>query len=349
MRKFGGRIKLAVGAVAAATCLSMVAACGSSGGSGDTKGGGSGSAALTKVVIATPANSAASAFLYVALGAGYFKANGLDVSLNSSIAPPSTPAALTKGSVQATALTGTATTARQAGLPLVNIVETATHAPFVILANKGINSVTDLVGKTLITSPAFGSLGAASNDILTRAGVNGKVKLVTLDAVPAKSALYVAGKGDAIFEALNNAMDDRDKVPGSTIITSADASSSVPANGLAVTESYLKDHANTVKALIKSCLQAANMIKNDQAGAAKLIATAFKLSDADAKQFVEFQAPSIDLSGAPSQEAFQNQADQYNSQPAQAGKQKVNWTAQMVASSWDTTLAKQVAKELGYS
>jgi ABC-type nitrate/sulfonate/bicarbonate transport system substrate-binding protein len=344
MRNSRMRVRLATGAIAGAAAASLVAGCASSG----TSGASGQTAGITDVSIATPANSAASAFLYVAQDAGFFKQNGLKVSLDTSIAPASTPSALVKGSVQATALTGTASTAHQAGLPLVNIVETATHAPFVILAAPGITSTQQLAGKTLVTSPPFGSLGAASNDVLTRAGIKGKVKLVALDAVPAKSALFVAGKGNAIFEALNNAMDDQVKRPGSTIITGPNSSSIVPANGLAVTESFFKSKPQIVKELVKSSLQAANLMKNDPTKAAAIMKQAFHLSPANAKAFVKFQAPSMDLTGVPSTAAYQNQAAQFNSAEA-PGTQKVNWTSSLVAASWNTSVAKQVSAQLGYS
>jgi ABC-type nitrate/sulfonate/bicarbonate transport system substrate-binding protein len=348
------RARLVAAAAVSAGVLAL-AACGSSGSGAGGGGGstgaaptGSGNGSLTKVTIATPANSAASAFAYVAKDAGFFKQNGLDVSFNTAIAPSATAAALVKGTIQATALTGTATTAHQKGLPVVNVVVTGTRAPFVMLGGPGIKSLSQLAGKTIVTSPVFGSLGAASNDLLTKSGLKGKVKLIELDQVNAKSALFTAGKADAIFEPLNVAMDDQAKRAGSTILSGPDSLSVTPVNGFAVTEAFLKSKPQVVKALVKSALQATNLMKNERSKATALIEKEFKLSADNAKKFLDFQAPSLVLSGVPTQQAFQNLADQYNAQPATDGT-KVNWTAQMVADSWDTTIATETAKELGYS
>lgn len=297
-----------------------------------------------KVRIAIPANSAAASFIQLAVAAGLTSKNGVDVTLQTSIPPANTPAALVSGSIQAAALTSTATQANGKGIPVVNVVNTGSHAPFVMLGGPGVTKISDLAGKSVVTSAPTDTPGTETHRILLAAGVADRTKVIPVASVPGRSALFGSGKADAIYEALNLALKDAEKRPGSTIIGDNQGLPVTPADGLAVTKSYLASHKSTVMGLVKACMQASDMMKNRPEQASPYLQKIYNLSPSEAKQFLDRQQKDLVVTGQPAQATFANQADLFNKQPGQ----KIAWTAEKVQGSWDTTLAAQAAKELGF-
>ena len=329
--------------VACLAVSSLATACGSSSDSAASVGGHPGP---TKLTVGIPANSAASAFLQLAVEAGLTKDEGLDVKLNSSLPPANTPAALVSDSIQASTLTSAASLAHAKGIPVVNVLTTAAHAPFVLLAGPGIESTGQLAGKSVVTSAATDTPGTETTHILSKAGVLDKTKVISVGTVPGRSALFVSKKADAIYEALNLALKDEAKVPGSKIIDDNSSLEATPADGLTFAESYLKDHRDDAVALVKASLRAANMIKNEPTKAAPYLKKIYSLNDDEVAQYLKYQKDAIFITGQPQQGWLDNQAKLFGEQPS-TGK-KVDWTAQEVAKSWDTSLASEATKSLGY-
>jgi ABC-type nitrate/sulfonate/bicarbonate transport system substrate-binding protein len=329
------------GAVAVGAAVALVtSACSSSHGSNPSGKSGGGSSSMK---IAIPANSAAASFIQLAVAAGLTKKHGVDVTLNTSITPPNTPAALVSGSIQGSALTSTATQANGKGLPVINVVNTGTHAPFVMLGGPDIKSVNDLDGKKVVTSAPTDTPGTETVRILKDAGVDAQI--VSVASVPGRSALFVSGQADAVYEALNLALKDQAKRPGSTIIGDNTKLAVTPADGIAVTKTYLASHRDAVDGLVKACIEAANMMKNQPAQATPYLEKIYDLSASEVAQFLDRQKASLVTNGVPTEEAYANQAELFNAQP----KQSVDWTAGKVQASWDTSLAVAAAKTLGFS
>lgn len=326
--------------VAGAAIVAIVAAaCGTSGGSGGpTEGGGT-----TKVTIAIPADSAAASFIQLAVEAGLTKKYGLDVTLNASIAPPNTPPALISGSIQAAALTSTATQANAKGSPVVNVVNTGTHAPLVMLGAPGLKSVDDLKGKSVVTSTPTDTPGTETQQILKNAGLTDSVKVISVPTVPGRSALFKSGQADAVYEALNLALKDEAGRQGSAIIGDNTSLPITPADGLAVTKSYLASNRAVVAGLVKACIESANMMKNQPQQAAPYLAKIYGLTPEQVDQFLQLQKASLVTTGVPPEQAYANQAELFNAQP----NNNVQWTSGTVQSSWDTSVATTAAKELG--
>jgi ABC-type nitrate/sulfonate/bicarbonate transport system substrate-binding protein len=329
---------IAVGVAAAGALL--LTACSSSGSSG---GGASTGPKTVNVTVAIPASSAAASFIQLAVAAKLTNKYGVNVTLNTSIPPPNTPAALVSGSIQAAALTSTATQANGKGLPVINVVNTGTHAPFVMLGKAGLTSVKDLAGKSVVTSAPTDTPGTETRRILTNAGIADKVKIISVASVPGRSALFDGGQADAIYEALNLALKDQAKRPGSTIIGDNTVLPATPADGLAVTKSYLAGHRTAVLGLVKACIAAADMMRNDPSKAAPYLKKIYSLNDAQVAQFLNRQKASLVTTGVPTEAAYANQAALFNAQP----KHAITWTEAKVKASWQTNLALQGAKELG--
>ncbi|MGX7677720.1 ABC transporter substrate-binding protein [Jatrophihabitans sp. DSM 45814] len=342
-------IPTAVAAVAAVATLLTACSSATKSSSSDSAASGSGasSGSLTKLTVGIPANSAAAAFIQLAVEAGLTTAAGLDVTLNSNLPPANTPAALVSGSIQASALTSAATQASSKGIPVINVLATASHAPFVMVAGPGISSLSQLAGKKVVTSAATDTPGTETKEILTNAGIADQVKVIPVGTVPGRSALFVSKQADAIYEALNLALQDAAKRPGSTIIADNSSIPSTPSDGLAFTTSYLKKNRATALALVTACMQAANMIKNQPATASPHLMKIYNLTSDEVGQFIKYQKDSIVISGVPSQTSFDNQAALFKSQAG--SDSKVDWTSDLVAKSWDTSVATDAAKTLNYS
>ncbi len=336
---------LAATSVGTALALATTA-CGSSSKADDAShaAGAGSSLSKTSITIAVPGISAASTFLEIAVRSGIFKDNGLDVTLSSGVKPPDTPAAMIKGSIDGASLTGTATKANAKGLAVINVVATATHEPFVLMGAPGITSLNDLAGKSIVTSSPTDTPGTQTAQLLREAGLTGKVKVIGLTSTAAESALFVSGQADAEYVALNQALNDSEKRKGSTIIMDNSSLQTTPADGVAVAQSFLKDHRDVVAAIVKSCLQAAHMMKNDPDKAVPYVEAAYKLSADEAKQFLDFQGKNVNLQ-PPTTEEFQNVATAYSKIPNSG----VDWTVEQVEKSWDTSLQVAALKELGYT
>jgi ABC-type nitrate/sulfonate/bicarbonate transport system substrate-binding protein len=171
--------------------------------------------------------------------------------------------------------------------------------------------------------------------------------VVAVGTVPGRSALFVSKQADGIYEALNLALKDAEKRPGSTIIADNSTIPATPSDGLAFTTAYIKNNRDTAVALVKACIEAADMIKNQPDKAAPYLAKIYDLNADEVQQFIKYQKDSIVVSGQPDPSTFANQAQLFNSQP-KAG-QKINWTQDLIAQSWDTTLAADATKALGKS
>lgn len=338
------RNRWCLGAGAAIVAL-VAAACGSSPGSGGPNPGGPSNSGggTTKVTIAIPADSAAASFIQLAVDAGLTEKYGLDVTLNTTIAPPNTPAALMSGSVQASALTSTATQASAKGLQVVNVVNTGTHAPLVMLGAPGLKSINDLNGKSVVTSTPTDTPGTETQQLLKNAGLTNSTKVISVPTVPGRSALFKSGQADAVYEALNLALKDGADRPGSSIISDNTSLPATPADGLAVTKAYLAQNQAVVTGLVKASIEAANMMKNQPEQAAPHLAKIYDLNPAQVDQFLQLQKGSLVTTGIPTDQEYSNQADLFNSQP----NNNVHWTSTMVQSSWDTTIATAAAKQLG--
>ncbi len=299
---------------------------------------------LGSLQIATPGVAASSSFVFVARDAGIFKANGLDVTIATGIAPPDTPAALIRGSIQAAAFTGTTTKARAKGLGVVNVIATATHEPFVLLAAPGIKTLQDLVGKSIVTGTPTQTPGTQTANLVKAAGLTDKIKVVGLTSTAATSAMFISGQADAEYVALNQAITDSGKRSGSTIILDNSSLPDMPAVGLGVAQKLVDDKPEVVSALVKSSLQAAHMMKNEPDKAAPYIEKEFDLTHDQAMNFLKAMAENIVLT-SPTDAEFANLAEEYSNLPDQT----ITWTAELIAKTWDTSFQDKHVQELGYA
>lgn len=152
---------------------------------------------------------------------------------------------------------------------------------FVVKANKGINSLADLAGKTIATP--FGSTTQYSlTAALQEAGVAGKVKVLDMKP-PEALAAWTRGDiaGSYIWEpTLSKMRADGGKV----IVTSRQMSQKgvVTADLAVVSKSYAAKNPKVVQEWLKQENRAIELIRSDPAKAAQIVAGAFGIKQADA-------------------------------------------------------------------
>jgi hypothetical protein len=86
------------------------------------------------------------------------------------------------------------------------------------------------------------------------------------------------------------------------------------------------------------------MMKNQPDVATPYLQKIYHLNADEVKQFLDVQRKTLVVTGQPDESAYANQANLFNKQPGQS----IQWTAEKVQASWDTTLAVQANQELGF-
>jgi len=161
-------------AIACATLVTILAAC-STGSSSSASSGGTaqaGSASLTSLTVAYAAPGAGFSDLYVGVSDGIFKKYGLDVKI-VQVNPNNLVPALLSGSAQIVG--GAADDGASAilgGESLKFIALTQGTYNLQLWVNKGINSVHDLVGKTVALTTVGSEVVFGLNALLQENGIN---------------------------------------------------------------------------------------------------------------------------------------------------------------------------------
>lgn len=153
---------------------------------------------LTKVTIAN-ISTADMTVLVLGRQANFFRKQGIDLKINTTLAIPQAPAAVISGAVDMTAFSwGAALAFKANGLPVKTIATLTTGGttvendanPIVALTSSGIRSLSDLGGKTVGVPSLRGNSELQVRIGLIRAGVDPKtVKIVQLQFATMGTAL----------------------------------------------------------------------------------------------------------------------------------------------------------------
>ncbi|WP_281289172.1 glycine betaine ABC transporter substrate-binding protein [Leekyejoonella antrihumi] len=274
-----GRVRRALPLGAGLVALTLVAACGSSGGSSKGASGGDTTLRIAYQVIPNGAP--------IVKHEKWLEKNlkGVKVEWTQFDAAQDVVRAMASGAVDVGLVGSTGvSTAVAKGLgfevPWIYDIEGDNEA-LVVKKDKGINSVADLAGKTIATpfgSTTQYSLIAALKD----AGVYGKVKVLDMKP-PEALAAWTRGDivGSYIWEPTLAKMKDNG---GKVIISSKQLSKKgvVTADLAIVAKSFAKKNPDVVSGWLKQEDRAVKMIKSDPKGAAKIVADEFQITEADA-------------------------------------------------------------------
>ena len=182
---------------------------------------------------------------------GFFKKNGLNVSLSDVGGTAQTPALLA-GELQVGALGANEVVhADLAGASLVMVATESDYPVFSLYANKKYKTVQDLVGQTIgITKPGSAT-DATAHLFLGHFNLLGKVKIAPTGTVPA--ILAAMSKNIVAGGILSPPTTARAAQQGYVELING-VKLGVPMNhaGIAVTRAYLKAHPNVVKSYLKA-------------------------------------------------------------------------------------------------
>jgi NitT/TauT family transport system substrate-binding protein len=328
---------LSVVSSAAVVALGLTACANSNGGGG----GGKTSNGMTSVTIATPGASSAFGFLWVAQDEGIFAKNGLKVSLKEVSNAAQVPG-MASGSFQAIPQAGTTERAALQGQSVINVLSALTSSTSGMVVRKGINSAADLRGTTIATASASSTPNQQLQAYLAKNGLTGSVKVLPLQTISAQTTAFTSGQADGLFLGFDSVVAAGGHLPGSKILVTPTQLAAAPGAqaGLGVSKSFLSAHPDTVKALIRSILEATKFTLTQPDKTQAVYAKDFGLTSDEAAYVYKEILPLVVLRGSPTdQELATNAALDSKS----VGK---TITVDDVKKVWDTTLATQAFSEL---
>lgn len=215
--------------------------------------------------------------------AGIFQQNGLNVDLQHIAEGVTGMQALLGGSTQIGELGGTlALSAAAQGADPVVVANLEPRYPFKLMVTPGIQSLSDLKGKTIGITTAGSTDDIATRQVLLASGLTDQdlqqINFVPIGAEPARVAAL-----------LNKTIDGTDATPAAYIQLQAQgefmlldyATANAPAAtaGIVVQRAWLDAHRDVMQAYIDSLVEATAREKRDPAFVTNLLQTAQGISD----------------------------------------------------------------------
>jgi NitT/TauT family transport system substrate-binding protein len=253
---------------------------GSSGASAAASGSGAASG-LVALKVGYPQATITQAPLFVGVDEGFFKNNGLDVSLLQIGGPQEIPAVLSGDTQFATVGATELANADQKGSNLV-MVATIVDLPFFWLyANAKYKTVPDLAGQTIGITAAGSSTDSAARLFLSHFNVLDRVKIAPAGGTQ-PSILAAMTQGGIAGGILSPPVSDQAAKEGFISLTDG-VSLGIPMNtaGLVLPRAYINDHLDVVKRYLKSYQQGWTFIGNP-ANQAEVIKVLAKWTKSDA-------------------------------------------------------------------
>lgn len=242
----------AVAVFAALTVVSMLSACGSS------TGGNGATGSLTVGLTYVP--NIQFAPFYVADALGYYKAAGLNVTLNHHNVGEDEFAALVAGREDAIFASGDEVLgARAQSVPIVDVATVWTKYPITLIvpANSSIQSPADLRGHTIGVPGEYGATYIGLLALLKNAGLSAsdvKIQSIGYTQVSALLTHHV----DAVMGYVNNEPLQIKKAGMDVRTFDVAGQQPLISNGIAALQTTLDKKPDLIKALIKATLQGAD-------------------------------------------------------------------------------------------
>jgi NitT/TauT family transport system substrate-binding protein len=230
----------------------------------------------TRITIAQVGDFFLYAPLYVAIDAGFFRDQGLEVSVVPTGGDDKTWAAVTSGSAQFGIADPTFVVAsaerRQPGRVVASIVNGVPFWGVTLRADlRPISSASDLRGLRVATFPKPSTAYVLQQQMFNDAGVPPNI---VQGAFGALLPMLRAGQADIALELepnVSQAVADGAKV----LYSMKDAYGDFAITGLTTTPEYIRDHSSTVRAVTCALQQSLDFIHKDQAGALAILARRF--------------------------------------------------------------------------
>jgi NitT/TauT family transport system substrate-binding protein len=303
-------------------------------------GGSSGSASLPSSSMLWVGATASQATAWLAADGGYFKRNGVDMSLSFQSGSPTAAASLVGGHVDFVQMAGSAVvTADAKGGQAVMVMGLVNQPTFVLMTDSDVRTPDQLKGRSVGVVQA-----GSSDDFMLEAALrhfglqpDRDVKIVPLGSIQGQIAAFhqrlVQG---LVVDPPNDVL--AAEVGGHPLLRIADLGIPYQAAGLVTTKAFLAQHRATVVKVVQAMIEAIHRFKTDRAFAERVMGRYLKTSDRrtldaayDAFAQVFARVPAPNLAG------LQEIVDLYR----QAGVIKTAISAQSMA---DSSIVTQLQK-----
>ncbi|HLG71594.1 MAG TPA: ABC transporter substrate-binding protein [Chloroflexota bacterium] len=260
---------------------------------------------LQAVTVATPSKSLSQFPLYVALQKGFFKEQGLDVTLKE-MAPPAQVAAVGAGEVDYTTAIGSSVQASARGLPVKTVMVLADKPQHVLIAKQDITDVKQLAGKTVGISARGSTTERELQVILEKNGLTEQsVQVLTVgDSMNTVAAMAANRIVATVLPVPDNFMAEKEG-GGHTLVNVAQVMDA-PLSGLSASEKKLKDNPAQVVSMIKGALKGTAYIKDNPDDAINLIAEFTNVDHQTAEQAYALVRDTWSDTGIVSDDAIRN-------------------------------------------
>jgi NitT/TauT family transport system substrate-binding protein len=238
----------------------LLTACGNATSSATSSGNGSGSLTNVSIGLGYIPDVQFSPF-YVAVSKGYYRAAGLNVTLNHGIVTDLFGEMMSGKDTLVFAGGDDTLVARSKNLPVVDVSTLYQRYPvsLIVPENSSIKTLADLKGHTIGIPGAYGSTYTGLLALLHSAGLT--TKNVTLKSIGFTQVnVLKQGRADAVVGYTNNEPLQLRRL-GMQVRT-FDVSDYQPmiSNGIICTESFLKEHNSTLKAFVQATLRGLNEV-----------------------------------------------------------------------------------------
>jgi len=219
---------------------------------------------------------------------GMFRRQGLDVRLITIRQSDVIIKATLAGEVHFMDIVPTAILASVRGLPIRTVAITVKQAPYVLLGQPQIRSLTDLRGKKIGVSSIGGMSTFLLRDLITQAGLNAD-RDVTFLAVGGTASRSAALGSGAIDSALVVAPDNfaLERKGYSRLVWSSDVIS-YPLSGAAMSADFLIRERDFTAAFLRGLAAGAQEVKQNRSESVSLIKSYLRIGDEEAEKSYEF-------------------------------------------------------------
>jgi len=248
--------------------LTLTAACSSSGGGGGSSAG-TDSSSPVDVTIGIASPVAAFALPQIAADNNLWPSN---VKVSFSVIEPNTiSSSVATGKIQFVlgASPRWEVIHAQSNVPISYLAQWGDPPDFQMIARPGINSVSDLKGKSIAIPAPSSSVDYLSQIALDQAGVSkGEYKLLSVGNAPQMVSTFISGTADAFVLPASSVQSVLGKVPGSKVVYDFYAQNfAFNSAALIAYDPWTKDHSAATVGVIKALSAALQMVHDDPAKA----------------------------------------------------------------------------------
>ncbi len=296
-------------------------------------------AAEDAIQVGITGNSLGFSSWFLAADGGIFKHYGIGAKF-VFLSADAVPAALITDGIQGTPLTESVMQAKFAGYGVRDVALLVSRSVYELLARRGITTIQDLKGKTVIASPPRSLPTLILKYLIEQGGLvpGVDVKILSIGSIATRQTLMLSGNGDAIIESSTTALQLRAKLPRVHILKSEAEMPAQLSDGVGTSVALIEKNPDLVMRMVRALAAANDEARAHPEWAAGLLAQRFQMPTAGKemasiliKAFPERLTPTAELYAA--EAAFMSR-----SSPTPV-------TAAMVASAWDTRFSTATDRE----